>query len=126
MALKIDISAKTVNLLRSHVHQGLFSARSHSSLDDDDGSGDIFLLHSFAVGADGFDTDLGLVWEENEHLVGGIVIVSHEDNEIVPGRLLFARFIAKLLFELIQRLVQLVLCNLLVKNTQISNDTCKH
>ncbi len=40
-----------------------------------------------------------------------IVIMSYKDGQIRPGRLPFARPIAVDLFELVQSLVQLILCH---------------
>ena len=62
-------------------------------------------LHSFAVGSDGLDPNFELLREEYEHLVGGIVVVSHQNNEIVSGRLFLARFVSELLLELVKGLV---------------------
>ena len=39
---------------------------------------------------------LWLLWEKDEHLVGGIVIMGHEDNQIIPGRSALRRLVAKL------------------------------
>ena len=45
-------------------------------------------------------------------LVCGVVVVRHEDDEVLPRRLLLARLVPELLLELVQRLVQLVLRHL--------------
>ena len=45
-------------------------------------------------------------------LVSGVVVVRHEDDEVLPRRLLLAGLVPELLLELVQRLVQLVLRHL--------------
>ena len=45
-------------------------------------------------------------------LVCGVVVVRHEDDEVLPRRLLLAGLVPELLLELVQRLVQLVLRHL--------------
>lgn len=72
---------------------------------------DVLLLHARAVHLDGFDADFGLVGEKDEHLIGGVVVVRHQNNQIGAGRPFFAGLVAELLFELFECLVQLLLCN---------------
>lgn len=68
------------DVFRSHFNQHLFCRWTHGALNDHDGSVDVFLLHSGAVSADEFDADFGLVGEENEHLVGRVVVVVDKNN----------------------------------------------
>ena len=79
---------------------------------DDDGSGDVLFLHSFAIRPDRPDSDLGLLREEDEHLVGGIVVVSHEYDEVASRRPSLAGLVAERHLELVECLVQLVLSHL--------------
>lgn len=73
------------DVLRSHLNQHLFCRWAHGSLNDHDGSVDVLFLHSRAIGADELDADLRFVGEEHEHLVGGIVVVVNEHDEIGTG-----------------------------------------
>jgi len=41
---------------------------------------DVLLLHAGAVRLDGLDADLGLLREEDEHLIRGIIVVGHKNN----------------------------------------------
>lgn len=50
-----------------------------------------------------------VTWEEDKHLVSGIVVVSHEYRKIRPPRTALARLVPELTFKLVQRLIQLVL-----------------
>lgn len=50
-----------------------------------------------------------LTWEEDEHLVGGVVIMGHQHREVCATRPPFTGLVPKLGLELLQRLVQLVL-----------------
>ena len=81
-------------------------------LHDDDCARDVLLLHALAVGLDRLDADLEVLGEEDEHLVGGVVVVRHQDDEVLARGLLLARLVAELRLELIQGLVQLVLRHL--------------
>ena len=76
-----------------------------SLLHDYDGARDVLLLHALAVGLDRLDADLEVLGEENEHLVGGVVVVRHEDDQVLSRWLFLARLVTELLLELIQRLV---------------------
>ena len=97
-------------------------------LHDDDCARDVLLLHALAVGLDGLDADLEVLGEEDEHLVGGVVVVRHQDDQVLARGLLLARLVAELRLELVQRLVQLVLRHLrrrrrdCILNTSPSND----
>ena len=47
-----------------------------SLLHDDDGAGDVLLLHALAVRLDRLDADLEVLGEEDEHLVRGFSSVA--------------------------------------------------
>lgn len=49
--------------------------------------------------------------KENKHLVGGVVIVGHQHGEVCPPGATLAGLVSELTLELLQRLVQLVLCH---------------
>lgn len=49
--------------------------------------------------------------EENKHLVGGVIVVCHQHREVCAPRPTLAGFISKLALELVQCLIQLVLCH---------------
>ena len=106
---KLGLQKLLQDVLWRHVHQRLLGTRGHAALDDDDGAVDVLLLHPFAVSSDGSNPDLGLFREENKHLVGGVVVVGHQNDEVRPCGVLFARLVAKLGLEMVQGLVQLVL-----------------
>lgn len=78
------------NVFGGHVDQRLLRRGRHSLLHDDDRSVNVLLLHSLTVSLDGFNSDLGFVREEDEHLIGGVVIVSHEDRQGVSRGVFFA------------------------------------
>lgn len=99
------------NIFRCHVPQCLFGRWGHSLLDDNYGSGNVFLLHSLAVSLDRLYADLGLIREEYEHLVCGIVVVSNKNDKITPCWPFLTWFVPKLLLELVLSLVQLILGN---------------
>lgn len=50
-------------------------------------------------------------WKENKHLVCGVVVVCHQHSEVCASGATLARLVAKLILELIEGLVQLVLCH---------------
>ncbi len=56
-------------------------------------------LHPLAVSSNGLDSDFELIREEDEHLIRGIVVVRHQDDQVIARRLLLARLVAKLLPE---------------------------
>ena len=58
---------------------------------------------------DSFDSNFRFFRKENEHLVGGVVVVGHQNNQVRSRRVLFTRLVTKLGLELLDRLVQLVL-----------------
>lgn len=49
--------------------------------------------------------------KENEHLVRGVIVVSHQDGEVCASGATLAGLIAELALELIQRLIQFILCH---------------
>ena len=102
-------------ILSSYPAQKLRCTLGTHVLDYNDGPGDVFLLHPFAVGPDGTDAHLGFLWEEHKHLVSGIVIVSHQDDQIGASRSPLTRLVTERHLELVKCLVQLVLSNLLVQ-----------
>ena len=93
-------------------------------LHDDDCARDVLLLHALAVGLDRLDADLEVLGEEDEHLVGGVVVVRHQDDQVLARGLLLARLVAELRLELVQRLVQLVLGHLRKRKDCISYNIC--
>ena len=58
---------------------------------------------------DSFDSNFRFFRKENEHLVGGVVVVGHQNNQVRSRRVLFTGLVTKLGLELLDRLVQLVL-----------------
>ena len=38
---------------------------------------------------DGFYSDLGVLWEENKHLICGVVVMGHQNREVRPIRSTF-------------------------------------
>ena len=87
------------DVLGSHVHQALLGGRSHPLLDHDDGPRDVLLLHPGTVRLDGLDADLGVVREEDEHLICGIIIVSHRHYQVTSGWSSLAGLVSKLLLK---------------------------
>lgn len=69
----------------------------------------LLLLHALAIGLYSFDANFRLVREEDEQLIGRIVIMSYQNNEIAPSRSLLARLVAELIFKLLQCLIQFIL-----------------
>ena len=53
---------------------------------------------------DSFDPNFRFFRKENEHLVRGIVIVGHQNNQVRSRRALFTGLVTKLGFELVDRL----------------------
>lgn len=49
--------------------------------------------------------------KENKHLVGGVIVVGHQYGEVCPPGATLAGLVSELTLELLQRLVQLVLCH---------------
>ena len=58
------------------------TARRHILLNDNDGSSDIFFLHSLAVNLHLFDCDFWVFREKDKHLVGRIVGVARNNSQI--------------------------------------------
>lgn len=54
-------------------------------------------------------TSKALTWEEDEHLVSGVVIVGYQHRQVCAPRPPLTRLVSKLGLELFQRLVQLIL-----------------
>ena len=74
------------NVLGGHVNQGLLGAWGHAHLHHDHCPGNILLLHPGAVGLDGLDPNLGVIREEHKHLVGRVIVVGHQNNQVASER----------------------------------------
>merc|ERR1719300_383363 len=109
MLIKLTLQELLQNIFRCHVDQTLFCTWCHSSLDNNDSSSNVFLLHSSTICFYCFNANFGIIWKENKHLIGRIIIVSHQHNKITSCWSPFTWFITKLLFKLVQCLIQLIL-----------------
>lgn len=49
--------------------------------------------------------------KENKHLVCGVIVMCHQYSEVCASGATLAGLVSKLTLELVQRLVQLVLCH---------------
>lgn len=49
--------------------------------------------------------------KENEHLVGGVIVVRHQHGEVCASGTTLAGLVPELALKLIQRLIQFILCH---------------
>lgn len=78
------------NVLGRHVDERLFGRGRHAALHHHAGAMNVFLLHAGAIGLDSLDADFRLIGKEDEHLVGWIIVVSDQHDEIRAGRTFLA------------------------------------
>lgn len=89
---------------RGHLGKALPSERSERGSRHDDGTADPLASHALGVRLDHLDADFWFLGEEDEDLVGRVVLLRDEDGEVVS-----ARNVAVLLAEGVEGRVEVVL-----------------